>query len=158
MNRKQFNVQLRFIMRYAHKLYRESNLESFSESLRLSWAITRSQIYLKHTKVRGISYHQDVVRKLLGMNADDYRIDVVRETSNSYDPNAVAVVVNTQIHEMSQFKLKLGYLSKSIAAYANQIFKEGGKLYVLCFEITGKERSRGMLGINLTYAISTTHG
>ncbi|MCK8061339.1 MULTISPECIES: HIRAN domain-containing protein [unclassified Fusibacter] len=156
MNRKQFNVQLRFIMRYAHKIYRESSLESFSESLQLSWAITRCQVYLKHTKVRGISYHQDVVRKLLGMNADDYRIDVVSETSNPYDPNAIAVVAKVKSEDNIK-QLKLGYLSRAIATVASAAMDGAGALRILHSDVTGLNRPRSNLGLNLSYVVINEH-
>lgn len=156
MNRKQFNKQLSFIMSYAHKLYRESNVTSLSESLRLSWAIMRSNLYRRHTKIRGVSYHQNIVKSLLSLDVKDYQLDVVREYSNKYDPNAVAIVVNISVGEKC-YKFKLGYLSKNIAAYISEILGEGGALHILHSCITGRDRPRCKLGVNLTYVISTTH-
>lgn len=143
-------------MKYAHKLYRESDVKSFSEALSLSWAITRSKVYRKHTKVRGISYHQNTLRELLYLESCKYRIEAVREPFNPYDPNAVAVVAKTYDDERTR-NLKLGYLSKTIAEVANELLKEGGVIHILQSHITGQEYLRGKLGLNLTYVISTTH-
>ncbi|MBI9011238.1 MAG: HIRAN domain-containing protein [Clostridiales bacterium] len=156
MNRNQFNMQLSFIMKYAHKLYRESDVKSFSEALCLSWAIMRSKVYRKHTKVRGISYHQKTLKELLCLESYEYKIEAVREPSNPYDPNAIAVVANAFVGEQT-YNLKLGYLSKSIAEVANQLIKVGGVVHILHSHVTGQEYSRGNLGLNLTYVISTIH-
>ena len=156
MNRNQFNMQLSFIMKYAHQLYRESDVKSFSEALCLSWAITRSNLYRKHTKVRGISYHQKKLKELLCLESCKYRIEDVREPSNPYDPNAIAVVANAFVGEHT-YNLKLGYLSKSIAEVANKLLKVGGVIHILHSHVTGQEYPKGKLGLNLTYVISTKH-
>lgn len=151
LTRKQLNHQLSWIMKYAHKLYREG-IKTFSEALKLSWAILRSRLYRKHTKVAGISYHQAAMKSLLKLSNDAYNIRVISEISNRYDPKALAVVADIRLKD-KQYKLKLGYLSKGIVALITQTSNEIDSIKIINSCITGQKHAKGMLGLNLTYVI-----
>lgn len=142
-------------MKYAHKLYRESDVKSFSEALCLSWAIMRSEVHRKHTKVRGISYHQNTLNELLHHKLCQYRVEAVREHSNPYDPNAIVVMAKASIGQET-YTLKLGYLSKNVAEAVSKLLNLGAVIHIIQSNITGHKRPGGKLGLNLTYVISTT--
>lgn len=98
MNRKQFNNQLSHIMSYAHKLYREG-ISTFSEALRLSWAIIRSRVFRRHTRIYGTSYHQSALKALSNMvEPCSYRLSVKEEPKNQYEPNALSIYADVSIN------------------------------------------------------------
>ncbi len=151
MKREELNKQLRFIMRYAHKIFKDGTRD-WSNALKLSWAITRCKLRTMKTKVRGISHHQTAVESLKHLNRSQYNINIVKEHSNPYDQNALAVVAIVEVCNR-MYRLKLGYLSKNIAKSINRLFGNTAVVKVLHSCITGQGRSNGKLGMNITYAV-----
>lgn len=139
-------------MRYAHKLYR-GGISTFGEALRLSWAITRSQIFRQHTRIRGTSFHQGALEVLSSIRSpNSFKLTVHEEPNNQYDPNALSIYAEVSINN-KRYNLKLGYLSKNIAAKAKQFLIKGSRIQILDSCVTGTGRINGYLGINLTYVI-----
>jgi len=73
-----FRNQLKWIMKYAWRLF-NNGIRPFSEALRYSWKIVRSQLYLKHTKLRGVSHYQANIKCLLSLPQDSYKIMIIQE-------------------------------------------------------------------------------
>ena len=115
-------------------------------------------MFRRHTRIRGTSYHQSAL-KALSNNVDpySYRLSVKEEAKNQYDPNALSVIAEVCINNRL-YNLKLGYLSKNIAESAKQFLSKGKVIQIIESCVTGKGRTHGYLGINLTYIfINSAH-
>ena len=90
-----------------------------------------------HSKLRGTSYHQNVVKLLV----DGEELDLIRDPNNQFDCNCI------EAHHCIWGKV--GVLSRDLAAqYASQL-DNGNKFKCIITQVTGKDRPDGNCGVNI---------
>ena len=152
MSSKEFRRRkiARQVMKSTWSMFRRCLL-SFSTCLRICWKIVRFLTPVHHTKARGTSFgnRQKVLSRLSLYNASDIVLSFLREPSNAYDSNAVAILASVQ----GKGSVIAGYLSRELAAEIAPFLDSGGSAVVLFNTITGFELNGNYLGLNFSFIL-----
>lgn len=97
-----------------------------------------------HSKIAGTTF-SNCQKQLQSLHQGE-ELELVRETENVYDPNAIAIYKEGELN-------RLGYLPKDTAAKINEDVKEGRVLCTVS-EITGGVEGKENIGCNIKLAIN----
>lgn len=144
------------VFKRAWRMYKQGGrwIYSFCISLKVAWQIIRGKLFIKHTKVVGVSFcnpngvnRQKILRKLTTIPQEQIAVYFKREPDNPVDTNAIKVVVTVA----GRGAATLGYLNQDLAyRIASEI--DSGKIAFVIFEgVTGIGMDN--LGCNITFTI-----
>lgn len=100
----------RRVMTIGNKLRKAGS--SLREAIKLAWYLVKKQSICTNVKGTSFGKRQIALAHLMNYSKDKIKIYLVREPRNSFDKDAVAVVVRV----LGRGSFKMGYVSNNIAA------------------------------------------
>lgn len=126
----------------------------FKMCLKVAWQIIRGKLFLRHTKVVGVTFdnsdgvnRQRILRKLSKIPKENIAVYLERESDNPVDPNAMKVIAKVS----NKGSAVIGYLKKGMLDLS---IPEVGfsKQTIAIFEgVTGIAYDK--LGCNISYVV-----
>lgn len=142
------------VFRKAWNLFKNGGgiLYSFSECLRLAWALILKRQRLVFSKVRGVTFdnpdgisRQRLLQKLRQYPQADVSILLQREPDNPFDAYAIEVIASVRHHG----RAVVGYMSSSMSREVSPLMDQGYTTVAFFEEITGGE----ILGLNYSFSL-----
>ena len=140
----------------AWKMYKQGSkwIYSFGTSLKVAWQIIRGKLFIKYTKVVGVSFcnpnginRQKILKRLAAIPQEQVAVYLKREPDNPVDSNAVKVIAAVADRGVAT----LGYLNRDLA-YRVASELDSGKVGYAVFEgVTGIGMDN--LGCNIAFTI-----
>jgi uncharacterized pyridoxal phosphate-containing UPF0001 family protein len=100
-------------------------LKNLSASFKKAWAVIKGQII--SSKIAGVTFGdtQQILERLVTVDAEKVSVGLVREADNEFDTNAIAVTVNVNKDKPPR---KIGYSPRDLAQYMAKLIDKGLKL------------------------------
>lgn len=127
---KTINSIRSIVMRIANRLTKSGTRRA--EAMRKAWKLAKAQ--LLQVKVHGVTYsgRQENLRALASVPAEARTAELIRETSNQFDSNAVSVWCTA-----SGKRYKLGYLPRAVASVVAALIDNHVSVKIANLMITG---------------------
>ncbi|MDD6490202.1 MAG: HIRAN domain-containing protein [Clostridia bacterium] len=119
---------------------------SLSVAFRLAWRLIKG---VANIKVSGVSKHQRAIEHLRRYDSKDIKVVLQREANNTYDKNAIAVLVSVN----NSASYKIGYVPRKIAALLYEIMDNITNINASLQAIVGGYYKDMMSGIRLNLVI-----
>lgn len=131
--------------------YKKRNPSYFDISLALTmgWAIVRSKAYIRHTKVRGVTFEgrQRVLATLSRIPDERISLRVQRDSKNAFDKNAVKIYAIVD----GSYQACVGYLQKEMASHVAVQIESDKRCIALYGGVTGG--GNRYYGLNLSFVL-----
>ncbi len=107
------------VMTIANKLKKTGS--SLSESLKLAWHLIKKQTLSLNVKGTSFGKRQQALSHLTHYSKDKIEVHLVREPKNSFDADAVVVIIRV----VGKGSYKFGYISKNISKVISILIEKG---------------------------------
>ena len=108
-------------------------IKNLSAAFKKAWAVIKGKVI--STKVSGVSFGntQKALQRLTRYNPQSVKTELVRESENQYDANAIAI--NVSVNNSRAYKI--GYIGRELALYLSKLIDKGITLTAQFKGVTG---------------------
>lgn len=144
------------VLKKAWKLYKKGSrwVYSFRKCLKVAWQIIKGKMYIRHTKVVGVTFdnydgvnRQKILKRLSEIPMNQISIQLEREEDNPYDSSAIKVIAVVS----NKGSAVIGYLKKGILGGKTNEVDFSGSTFAIFQGITGIGYDN--LGCNISFVI-----